>query len=108
MNLSEVIQDYFIETKNIYINIAIILGLIIIFIIFPIPLPNNFLLLVKIVIILTLLYLIIINYKKTTQLINNAKKNQSEKLIEKTVILSYIVNLALFLLSIYIWYIIFF
>ena len=108
MNLSEVIENYFIETKNIYINIAIILGLIIVFVIFPIPLHNGLLVLVKIIIILSLLYLIIKNYKKTTQLINNAKENQSEKLIEKTIILSYIVNLALFLLSSYIWYTMFF
>ena len=45
MNLSEVIENYFIETKNIYINIAIILGLIIVFVISPIPLPNSLLLL---------------------------------------------------------------
>tara|TARA_R110002072_G_C7613792_1_gene505291 strand:- start:222 stop:548 length:327 start_codon:yes stop_codon:yes gene_type:complete len=108
MNLSEVIENYFIETKNIYINIAIILGLIIVFVISPIPLPNSLLLLVKIIIILSLLYLIIKNYQKTTQLINNAKENQSKKLIEKTITLSYIVNLALFLLSSYIWYTIFF
>tara|TARA_Y100000389_G_scaffold178683_1_gene192065 strand:+ start:13740 stop:14066 length:327 start_codon:yes stop_codon:yes gene_type:complete len=108
MNLSEVIENYFIETKNIYINIAIILGLIIVFVISPIPLHNGLLVLVKIIIILSLLYLIIKNYKKTTQLINNAKENQSEKLIEKTIILSYIVNLALFLLSSYIWYTMFF
>jgi hypothetical protein len=33
MNLSETMVDYLKETKNIYINIALVLGLIIVFVI---------------------------------------------------------------------------
>jgi len=108
MNLSEIIVDYFRETKNIYINIALVLGLIIVFIIFPIPIPSSFLFFIKIIIILSLSYLIIKNFQHTVKITNNAKKNSNKEKLEKIIILSNIVNLGLLILSLYIWYIIFF
>lgn len=108
MNLSETIVDYFRETKNIYINIALVLGLIIVFIIFPLPIPSLFLFFIKIVIVLSLTYLIIKNFQHTVKMGNEAKNNSNKEILEKTVILSNIVNLGLLILSLYIWYIIFF
>jgi hypothetical protein len=108
MNLSETIVDYFRETKNIYINIALVLGLIIVFIIFPLPIPSSFLFFIKIIIVLSLTYLIIKNFQHTVKMMNDAKNNSNKDILEKTVILSNIVNLGLLILSLYIWYIIFF
>lgn len=107
MNLSQQYVDYFRETRNIYINIALVLGLIIVFIIFPIPLPSTFLFLIKLVILFTLFYLIYKNFQQTIKM-DKSKNNETKEKLKKTIILSNIVNLGLLILSVYIWYLIFF
>jgi hypothetical protein len=52
MNTSEQITYYFNQTKKIYINIALLLGLIIIFIILDPPLSDTLKFIIKIIIIM--------------------------------------------------------
>ena len=107
MNLTKQLTNYFDKTKNIYINIAIVLVIIIIFIVFPLPLPSSLLFTIKIIIVFSLSYLVIENFLVTTKFVNK-ENNKSPEILEKTIILSNLVNLALIILTLYIWYIIFF
>jgi len=109
MNITKNLSTFFDETKNIYINIAIVLGLIIFFIILPLPIPENICKIAKLIIFGTLIYLLIENFNASMKLMKNNNKSEKEnRVIENSLILSSIVNVLLLILIIYIWYIIFF
>jgi hypothetical protein len=108
MNLSDNLTLFFDKTRLIYINLAIILGLIIIFIILPLPIPKYISNISKFIILFSLLYLAIENFKTTFDLINNINSKDDEKIIKNTFLLSNIVNILIIILIIYIWYIIVF
>lgn len=109
MNITENLSTFFEDTKNIYINIAIVLGLILIFIILPFPIPEFICNIAKIIIICSLSYLLLENFKSSMKLMKNTNKNEDDqKAIRNTLILSSIVNILLIILIIYVWYVIFF
>jgi len=107
MNTSEQLTYYFNQTKKIYINIALLLGLIIIFIILDPPISDTLKFIIKIIIIMILLYLIYENIKKNLDFIKILKQKDN-KIFSNIIILSNIVNLALIILLCYLWYILFF
>ena len=107
MNTTEQLTLYFHETKQIYMNIAILLGIIVIFIILDPPISLGLKLIIKIIIIIYLIYLIYENIKKNLYFLKILKK-KNNKIFSNIIILSNIVNLALIILLLYIWYILFF
>ena len=107
MNTSEQLTYYFNQTKKIYINIALLLGLIIIFIILDPPISDTLKFIIKIIIIMILLYLIYENIKKNLDFIKILQQKDN-KIFSNIIILSNIVNLALIILLCYLWYILFF
>ena len=109
MNLTNNLSIFFKDSKIIYINIAIILGLILIFIILPFPIPLYITNIAKIIIIFSLLYLFIENFKVNINLMKNTNDTiDDQNIVKNTLLLSSIVNILLIILIIYIWYIIFF
>lgn len=109
MNLTKNLTTFFDDTKSIYINISLVLGLIMIFIILPFPIPNNLSTIAKFIIILALIYLLLENFKVNIKLMKNTDNNADDKTtIRNTLMLSSIVNLLLIILIIYVWYVIFF
>lgn len=109
MNLTKNLTTFFNDTKTIYINISLVLGLIMIFIILPFPIPDNISVIAKIIIFGSLIYLLIENFRVSIKLMKNTdNKEDDESIIRNTLILSTIVNLLLIILIIYVWYVIFF
>jgi len=109
MNLTKNLTTFFNDTKSIYINIALVLGLIMIFIILPFPIPKYLSTIAKYIIIIALIYLLTENFKVNIKLIKNTDNNTDDQTtIRNTLMLSSIVNLLLIILIIYVWYVIFF
>lgn len=109
MNINQSLNNFYNNTKNIYMGIGLTLFLIIIFIILPYNVNKLYSILSKIIIIIILCFLFYKNNQETHKLFKKYNSsNKKDSSIQNSIYFSYTMSLTLFILIFYIFYIIFY
>ena len=110
-DITKIFNNFFESTRQVYIGVGIALFIIIIFIIMPLNIYKQYLIIVKLIIVTGLCYLLYKNTLETHMLLKNidiSLNDAQNAPIKNAIILSYILSFVIFVLIIYVFYGIFY